>query len=188
MSSTGKCNDKRKHVFLSFSQKLELLRKLEAGYTVARLCNEYGVKKQTISDIRKSKDKLFSFALNHQNSINLDNVKKHMTMKELDGYVLKWCTQLSSTTGVNVHGWEIKYAAKMFADCLGLENFVATDGWLYRFRNRHGLMTNHSTRPESATSVPTKETELFKTELKKRIIKKKQQLSEGYIRSSGQEL
>ena len=43
---------------LTINQKLELLRKLERGVSVASVCEEYGVKKQTVSDIRKAKDKL----------------------------------------------------------------------------------------------------------------------------------
>ncbi|KAG7172206.1 Tigger transposable element-derived protein 1-like 132, partial [Homarus americanus] len=52
---------KRKYVTLSVNQKLELIRKLEAGASVARVCDEFGVKKQTVSDIRKAKDKLIAF-------------------------------------------------------------------------------------------------------------------------------
>jgi hypothetical protein len=35
-----------------------LTEKLESGVSVARACEEYGVKKQTVSDIHKAKDKL----------------------------------------------------------------------------------------------------------------------------------
>ena len=46
----GKCVD------LSVGEKLELIKKLESGVSVIRVCDEYGVKKQTVSDIRLSKD------------------------------------------------------------------------------------------------------------------------------------
>ncbi|KAG0725911.1 Transposable element Tcb2 transposase [Chionoecetes opilio] len=47
-----------KRVNLSIAEKLELIKKVESGVSVARVCVEYGVKKQTVSDIRKAKDKL----------------------------------------------------------------------------------------------------------------------------------
>ena len=55
------CGVKRKRVHLSIKDKLELLKKLDSGYSVAKVCEEYGVKKQTVSDIRKSRPKLQEF-------------------------------------------------------------------------------------------------------------------------------
>ena len=55
---------KHKRVNLNITQKLELIRKLENGKTVAQICDEYGVKKQTVSDIQKVKDKLRNYAAN----------------------------------------------------------------------------------------------------------------------------
>jgi hypothetical protein len=43
-------------VTLSITQKLELIDKLESGVSVARVCELYGVKKQTVSDICKNKN------------------------------------------------------------------------------------------------------------------------------------
>jgi hypothetical protein len=41
--------------YVLVAQKLELIEKLEGGVTVARVCEIYRVKKQTVSDIRKKK-------------------------------------------------------------------------------------------------------------------------------------
>ena len=54
---------KRKRVTLSLAQKLELISKLESGHTVAQVCAIYGVKKQTVSDIKKSKEKLKKYSV-----------------------------------------------------------------------------------------------------------------------------
>jgi hypothetical protein len=45
----------KKRANLSVKQKLELIEKLESGVFVTCVCEEYGVKKQTVSDIRKAK-------------------------------------------------------------------------------------------------------------------------------------
>ena len=63
MASTQKESWKRKHVKLCIGEKLELIKKLESGVSVARVCDEYGVKKHTVSDVRRSKDKLTSYAM-----------------------------------------------------------------------------------------------------------------------------
>ncbi|XP_061608174.1 uncharacterized protein LOC133467379 [Phyllopteryx taeniolatus] len=67
------CNgcEKRKRNNISISDKLELIKKLESGVSVASVCQQYGVKKQTVSDIRKSKEKLRAFA----GKFNVDPVR-----------------------------------------------------------------------------------------------------------------
>ena len=53
---------KRVRKNLSVATKLELIKKLERGVSVASVCEEYGVAKQTVSDIRKAKAKLLEYA------------------------------------------------------------------------------------------------------------------------------
>ena len=74
---------KRKRVTLSLAQKLELIAKLESGHTVAEVCEIYGVKKQTVSDIKKSKEKLkkysVSFCIDPSSSKGKEGrLRKHM--------------------------------------------------------------------------------------------------------------
>ena len=53
---------KRKHTLLTIKQKNELLDKLEKGVPVVNLVAEYGVTKQTISAIRRNKEKICAYA------------------------------------------------------------------------------------------------------------------------------
>lgn len=189
---SGNPSENRKRVSLSVNQKLELLRKLESGCSVSVLCQEYGVKKQTISDIRKSKDKLTQFSLNYcvstsstsksksSGNSGLENERKHMRVasnQDLENAVLKWFMQLRSS-GINIRGVDLQSAAKKFADRLGVKNFKASDGWLCNFRNRHGL-TNHITHGESA-SAPTSEIEPFKVKLNEIMKDRSLQLCQIY--------
>lgn len=57
---------------------------------------------------------------------------------QLDAAVLRWFIQ-QRATGVNVIGVEIMTAAVKLAQELGIVNFKGSDGWLWRFRSRHGL-------------------------------------------------
>ncbi|KAG7172017.1 Tigger transposable element-derived protein 7-like 10 [Homarus americanus] len=169
MTSRGSKTPKRKYVTLSVNQKLELIRKLEAGASVARVCNEYGVKKQTVSDIRKAKDKLTAFSLKY----NVDATSKSSSVgarkpmrvakdTNLEEAVTKWFVQQRSCGNV-VRGVEIQAAAVKLASHMGIENFKASDGWLWRFRNRHG-MCNKITHGE-AGRAPTKDIEPFRERL-----------------------
>ena len=137
---------KRKRVTLSLAQKLELIAKLESGHTVAEVCEIYGVKKQTVSDIKKSKEKLkkysVSFCIDPSSSKGKEGrPRKHMRTgqdTQLDEAVLKWYRQEKSA-GMLVRGVEILSAAKTLATHLGVTDFKGSDGWLWRFRQRHGL-------------------------------------------------
>ena len=45
--------EKKKRTRLSVAEKLQLLKKYEAGFSLKSLCEEYGIKKQTVSHIKK---------------------------------------------------------------------------------------------------------------------------------------
>uniref|UniRef100_A0A670Z3C1 HTH psq-type domain-containing protein n=1 Tax=Pseudonaja textilis TaxID=8673 RepID=A0A670Z3C1_PSETE len=89
MASAGV--EKRKRVNLSVKQKLELIEKLESGWSVARACEEYGVKKQTVSDIRKAKEKLKRFvriwpqSTRHNNSVRDRTCFVHVFIMVVNG-------------------------------------------------------------------------------------------------------
>ena len=66
MSARGRATDKRKRVLLTIPQKIEVIRKLENGASVGQVCEEYNIKKQTVSDIRKAKGKLTEYFLKYE--------------------------------------------------------------------------------------------------------------------------
>ena len=56
---------KHKRVNLSMVKKLELNKDIEKGTTVKSVFEKYGVKRHTVSDIRKNKEKLEKFAASY---------------------------------------------------------------------------------------------------------------------------
>ena len=137
--------EKRKRTNLTISAKLELLKKLDSGCSVAKVCEEYGVKKQAVSDIRKARGKLEAFAVKFDGSATKDrsgivHKRKHMKVcssKDLEEAVFKWYTQERSVK-VNVRGTDLLNAAFKLAKHMGIE-FSGSTGWLWRFRKRHGI-------------------------------------------------
>ncbi|KAG7172964.1 Tigger transposable element-derived protein 7-like 33, partial [Homarus americanus] len=69
-------------------------------------------------------------------------------------------TSKSSSVGARK---QIQVAVVKLASHMGIENFKASDGWLWRFRNRHG-MCNKITHGE-AGSTPTEDIEPFRDRL-----------------------
>ena len=137
--------EKRKCTNLTINAKLELLKKLGSGYSVAKVCKEYGVKKQIVSDIRKAKEKLQAFAVKFDVDANKEkkgmiHKQKHMkvcTSKGLEEAVFKWYTQERSVK-VNVRGTDLLNAATKLAQHIDIELSGST-GWLWRFSKRHGI-------------------------------------------------
>ena len=145
MADKEKRGEKRKRTNLTISTKLELLKKLDSGYSVAKVCEEYVVKKQTVIDIRKARGKLEAFVVKFDVSASKDKsdiVHKRKDMKvcsskDLEEAVFKWYTQERSVK-VNVRGTDLLDAAHKLAKHIGIE-FSDSTGWLWRFRKRHGI-------------------------------------------------
>ena len=87
---------KRKHTLLTVKQKNELLDKLEKGVPIVNLVADYGVAKQTISDIRRNKEKIRAYAAQVRSDQGVSDPKyAHKKLKtgqfvELEEAVLKW--------------------------------------------------------------------------------------------------
>uniref|UniRef100_A0A8C5S5A6 Uncharacterized protein n=1 Tax=Laticauda laticaudata TaxID=8630 RepID=A0A8C5S5A6_LATLA len=162
MASAGV--EKRKRVNLSVKQKLELIEKLESGWSVARACEEYGVKKQTVSDIRKAKEKLKRFVLmcdvDSTGSAAEIGARKHMKMSQeasLEEAVLRWYVE-QRAGGVKVRRVDLKAAANTIAADMKL-TFKASDGWIWRFYKRHGIDHKRACAREAALAAAAEEEE-----------------------------
>lgn len=58
---------------------------------------------------------------------------------EVDAAVLKWFKQ-TQANNAPTSGPIIIEQDKIFADKLGVTNFQASNGWLYGFKKRHGII------------------------------------------------
>lgn len=140
-SKPAASSGKRKHKAISLHEKLKIIENLENGATVASVCAEYGIAKQTVSDIRKKKSELLSFALKCNVDKETCRVKRMRAPadQKLDDAVYKWYEQFRAS-GIAVRGVEIQAAAERLAKQLGVNGFTASAGWLFRFRKRHNIV------------------------------------------------
>ncbi|XP_025207667.1 tigger transposable element-derived protein 7-like [Melanaphis sacchari] len=148
-SSKPNQGKKRKYMSLSLNDKLCVIEKLEKGTPVLSICAQYGIAKQTVSDIRKKKDDIRKFVLKF-NVEKETSVVKRMRLpldQSLDDAVYKWFCKLLSS-GLTVRGVEIQAEAYRLAKQLNINNFKASSGWLFRFRRRHNI-TNKKICSES---------------------------------------
>ena len=125
---------KRKHTLLTIKQKNELLDMLEKGVPAVNLVAEYGVVKQTVSDIKRNKDKIRACAVQVRSDQGLSDPKytckklKTGQFIELEKAALKWYRQEDSV-GIAVRGCDIKDDALRLAVQMKISDFQASENF-----------------------------------------------------------
>ena len=159
---------KRKRVVLSLQKKMELIEKMEVGWSIVRISSEYGVHSNTLYDIRKGKDKIRNAnAELVKTSKNEDRkIIRQAKYSSVDEATLLWFRQ-QRAAGVVVRGTELQNAAQKFARLHEEHDFKASEGWLFWFKLRHGLSNKRThgealdANEESVEEFRTKFTELI---------------------------
>lgn len=132
---------KRKRNVLTIETKLKIVERMENGESVAVLARHYNIGKQTVRDIFRDKNKLTQFVMSSDtfNASSSRKTLKPSSMKELDQAVYKWFTQKRSE-GQPISGPMLLEKALWFHQQLNIqEQFNASQGWLQRFKSRHGV-------------------------------------------------
>ena len=135
----GSANRKRKCI--SIQEKVQMLKQLDSGYSVNKICDLYGIGSSTVYDIKKQKDKLMKFFTDSDSKKQM-MIRKNMNVgksTEHDLVMMEWFRQRRAD-GVDLSGLMIMEQAKLFHDSLKLEHECEYgEGWLQRFKKRHGI-------------------------------------------------
>ena len=173
-------NSKRKRVVLSLEKKLEVIEYLSKGFTQSEAARNFGVARSTVSDIKKSEEKLREFCTTMDDLSMPTKSRKVMRQANdnaLDEALYLWFVQQRSL-GAPVSGpilceKALQLNAKIHtqedstSSSAADNNFKASKGWLWRFCNRHG-MKQLAIQGESLSS-DTSAVDPFKEKLKKLI-------------------
>ena len=133
---------KRKHQSLSIQEKVEMLKQLDIGVSVRKLCDSYGIGSSTVYDIKKQREKILKF---YEDSDSKTQMCIRKTMKDgkstkHDQMMMEWFKQRRSD-GMELTGNMIKDQAKWLHQELKLEHRCDySEGWLQRFKKRHGIV------------------------------------------------
>ena len=121
-------------------EKFKVIEDHENGMTRVQIMDKYNLKKTTVHDIIKAKEKTKNIIKNIECTRRSGKVYRHrkIPLENLDEAVYKWYTQ-ERAEGVPIRGVDIQHAAERLAEHLGHENFKCSSGWLWRFRQRHGI-------------------------------------------------
>ncbi|XP_050503675.1 jerky protein homolog-like [Diabrotica virgifera virgifera] len=134
---------KRKNVVVTMEKKLEALGRIDKGEYLKTIAASYGVGTFSVSDWKKNRTKIKEFCFKMITKDSLDNRCKVNKAKNetLDDALYVWfCAEREC--GLPVSGPIIQESALKLNKILpefGEPNFTTSQGWLDRWKKRHGI-------------------------------------------------
>lgn len=154
-----------KRRFLCLEDRIKILELLDAGEPACNVADRFKISPSAISHIKKKKEKI----LRSKTTIAACNGnlrKRRCTQIEenpLEKAVYEWLVQ-QTAMGMPVRGLPIKKQALLFNKMLGgPESFKASDGWLTKFKKRHGVKSFSLQEEKRCADVEASEE--FQTEM-----------------------
>lgn len=123
------------------------------------LINRFNIGKSQAATIIKEKTKIKSLFQSGDYNLNTKRTYLNEKGKQLDEMCLDWFSEVRRQN-IPINGPTIQAKAKEIATDLGMTRFVASNGWLHKWRNRHNI-TYESTSGEANTLYQADEEQLF---------------------------
>jgi len=133
---------KRKNIVVTMKKKMEALSRIDKGESLKNIAAEFGVGTSTVSDWKKNRERIENFCFKMISKDSLDNRCKAKTSKldTLDEALFLWfCAERER--GLPISGPIIQQKALSLNKQLphGDPSFTASQGWLDRWKKRHGV-------------------------------------------------
>lgn len=133
---------KRKHVVVTIEKRMEALSKIDKGESLKNIAAEFGVGTSTVSDWKKNRNRIEDFCFKMISKDSLDNrcKAKKAKLETLDDALFVWfCAERER--GLPISGPVIQQKALSLNQKLpnGDPSFTASQGWLDRWKKRHGV-------------------------------------------------
>lgn len=131
--------EKKGRVSISLKTKLLILNELQDGKTPTEICRSYNIHKSTLTRIKNNKENFEEFA--SKTYVNQKKIKRMKPLKnpDLDDKLYAWfllrreANELVSNEMLKVKALDLKRSLNVH------EEFSASDGWLDKFKKRHGI-------------------------------------------------
>ncbi|XP_076167107.1 cytochrome P450 302a1, mitochondrial isoform X3 [Ptiloglossa arizonensis] len=136
MSSANQIN---RRVTLSLQQRLDVIQKLKNGVRDTVLANEYGVKTVTIRRIKRDEPRIRQLSQTSTRKLcNRQRIRKPL-QDGLEGRLYSWFLQRRAL-GDRISNMLLQEKAReLHEEFGGPSSFKASNGWLWRFKNRHDI-------------------------------------------------
>lgn len=151
--------DKRKRVVLTVKQKVDICRRVEKGENRKRIMEEYGIGSSTIYDIKAQSKKLRDFIKDTDTpkAAEQRHTLQFKRVDVLDKVLYEWFC-LKRSEGVSITGPILQEKGRELADKMSMaESCQFSDGWLHRFKNRHGIRRLDVAGEAKSADIPSAE-------------------------------
>lgn len=128
----------RKRKSLSLEEKGDIIRKCSKGMKQNVIAKEYDASPAAISGILKKKDEIIQLLEGGKLSGSKKRMKP-MKFRDVDEAMLLWLQEMRSKN-VIVSGPTMLIKAEEYAKQYGDTSFKASQGWLQKFKQRHGVV------------------------------------------------
>ncbi|XP_054724231.1 LOW QUALITY PROTEIN: tigger transposable element-derived protein 6-like [Uloborus diversus] len=153
---------------ISFQDKLNVISDIDDGMKQVDAAKKYGLSQSTVATFLKKRKHIEDAV--RSNSVNPKRKRlKVATNEKIDAAVLKWFQEMRAAN-IPINGPLLCAQARKYAAMLGNETFKASNGWLMRFRDRHGI-TFQEIHGEKK-SAPMNEAKAWRQEKMKEILQK----------------
>ncbi|XP_070537736.1 tigger transposable element-derived protein 4-like [Ptychodera flava] len=135
MSTTPRTSIKR-HA-LSLDCKVQMIRAIESGLRHGEVCKKFDVKPSTLSTILKKKEEIIKM-FEHNTVQPCRKRFRFSNVDDVEEALLKWFTSARSQN-IPISGPVMQTKAEELSKKLNHLDFKASNGWLERFKSRHGI-------------------------------------------------
>ncbi|XP_017871348.1 PREDICTED: tigger transposable element-derived protein 4-like [Drosophila arizonae] len=129
-------------------EKMQIIRRLEAGERNVALAKEFCVCHTTIATIKKNKEQIR--ALFNSNVLKSKRVRAS-TQDQVDKALFQWF-KMQRSRGISLNGPLLQQKANFFAKQFKIKDFNCSGSWISRFKVRHNILSGTA----STESLPEK--------------------------------
>ena len=131
--------------------KYNALQDIENGMSKKHVCEKYEIPSSTLSTWKKLNGNIF----NEFRSNDLRVKRKRLNNEkysQVNAAVYKWFIQMRAKD-FPLNGPVLKVKASEFATSFGCDDFKASEGWLGKFKTRHGISFKEVAGEENAVTA-----------------------------------
>ncbi|KAK9892255.1 hypothetical protein WA026_019057 [Henosepilachna vigintioctopunctata] len=129
----------RKHTTLTLQKKCDILKELDSGKSLSELARLHSIGKSTICDIKRKRKSIEEFVSCSDAGAGKRRALRMSENLEVENALFTWFLQERSGH-TPLSGELICEKAKFFYSRItGREDFKASQGWLEKFKKRHGI-------------------------------------------------
>lgn len=140
----------KSRVNLTLSKKKEILEDLaNSKQSQTDIARKYGIPKTTLSSIIKAKEKIFNVEAAPDKKRT-----REAKFPNLEVALIAWLRKMRGKN-IPIDGKILKEQADTYALRMDIEDFKGSDGWLQKFKNRHGLSFNKVCGESAAVNQET---------------------------------